>query len=194
MHSMANIKCTFLTLLSIVFCSFSPPQVLSVSVDENNIVPYITNTLQKPDLALRIATRNNLAGAEELLVRKFNLLFSQAQFSEAAKVAAKAPKGILRTPETIQKFQQVPTPPGQTSPLLQYFGILLESSQLNKYEALELCRPVLAQGKKQLIEKWLKEDKLECSEELGELVKQVDPTLALSVFLRANVPGKVGSK
>ncbi|XP_064391416.1 clathrin heavy chain 1-like [Halichondria panicea] len=166
-------------------------QVLSVSVDEANIVPYITNTLQKPDLALRIATRNNLAGAEELLVRKFNLLFSQGQYSEAAKAAARAPKGILRTPETIQRFQQVPTQPGQTSPLLLYFGILLESSQLNKYEALELCRPVLAQGKKQLIEKWLKEDKLECSEELGELVKQVDPTLALSVFLRAGVPGKV---
>lgn len=69
-------------------------------------------------------------------------------------------QGILRTAETIQRFQQVPTPPGQTSPLLQYFGILLESSQLNKYEALELCRPVLAQGKKQLIEKWLKEDKV----------------------------------
>ena len=32
---------------------------------------------------------------------------------------------------------------------------------------------------------------LECSEDLGELVKQVDPTLALSVFLRAGVPGKV---
>ena len=70
------------------------------------------------------------------------------------------PQGILRTPETIQRFQQVPAQPGQTSPLLQYFGILLESSQLNKYEALELCRPVLAQGKKQLVEKWLKEDKV----------------------------------
>lgn len=69
-------------------------------------------------------------------------------------------QGILRTPETIQRFQTVPTPPGQQSPLLQYFGILLESSQLNKYEALELCRPVLAQGKKHLIEKWLKEDKV----------------------------------
>jgi len=32
---------------------------------------------------------------------------------------------------------------------------------------------------------------LECSEELGDLVKQVDPTLALSVYLRANVPNKV---
>ena len=69
-------------------------------------------------------------------------------------------QGILRTPETIQRFQAVPNQPGQTSPLLQYFGILLESSQLNKYEALELCRPVLQQGKKQLLEKWLKEDKV----------------------------------
>ncbi len=28
--------------------------------------------------------------------------------------------------------------------------------QLNKYESLELCRPVLQQGRKQLLEKWLK--------------------------------------
>ena len=67
-------------------------QVLSVSVDEANIVPYITTTLQNADLALRIATRNNLAGAEQLLVHKFNQLFQQGQYSEAAKVAAKAPK------------------------------------------------------------------------------------------------------
>lgn len=65
--------------------------------------------------------------------------------------------------------------------------------QLNKYESLELCRPVLQQGRKQLLEKWLKEDKLECSEELGDLVKQADPTLALSVYLRANVPNKANS-
>jgi hypothetical protein len=49
---------------------------------------------------------------------------------------------------------------GQTSPLLQYFGILLDKGQLNKYESLELCRPVLQQGRKQLLEKWLKEDKV----------------------------------
>ncbi|XP_042209629.1 clathrin heavy chain 1-like isoform X1 [Homarus americanus] len=166
-------------------------QVLSVSVDEENIIPYINNVLQNPDLALRIATRNNLAGAEDLFVRKFNTLFQNGQYSEAAKVAANAPKGVLRTPQTIQRFQQVPAQPGQTSPLLQYFGILLDQSHLNKFESLELCRPVLAQGRKNLLEKWLKEDKLECSEELGDLVKQADPTLALSVYLRANVPNKV---
>nr|XP_032803270.1 clathrin heavy chain 1 isoform X5 [Petromyzon marinus] len=166
-------------------------QVLSVCVEEENLIPYITNVLQNPDLALRLAVRNNMAGAEELFARKFNTLFAQANFSEAAKVAASAPKGILRTPDTIRKFQSVPAQQGQTSPLLQYFGILLDQGQLNKYESLELCRPVLQQGRKQLLEKWLKEDKLECSEELGDLVRTADPTLALSVYLRANVPNKV---
>jgi len=169
-------------------------QVLSVSMDEETVVPYIQQTNSIPnnsDLALRMAVRNNLGGADQLFVAKFNDLFSRGVYSEAAKVAANAPKGILRTPQTIAKFQQVPTQPGQTSPLLQYFGILLDQGQLNKYESLELCRPVLAQGRKQLLEKWLKEEKMECSEELGDMVKAADPTLALSVYLRANVPNKV---
>uniref|UniRef100_A0A8C7MML0 Clathrin heavy chain n=1 Tax=Oncorhynchus kisutch TaxID=8019 RepID=A0A8C7MML0_ONCKI len=166
-------------------------QVLSVCVEEENIVNYATNVLQNPDLGLRMAVRSNLAGAEELFARKFNTLFAQGSYSEAAKVAASTPKGILRTAETIRKFQSVPAQPGQASPLLQYFGILLDQGQLNKFESLELCRPVLQQGRKQLLEKWLKEDKLECCEELGDLVKAVDPTLALSVYLRANVPSKV---
>ncbi|KAG5897796.1 hypothetical protein JTB14_011798 [Gonioctena quinquepunctata] len=166
-------------------------QVLSVSVDEENIIRYINTVLHNADLALRLAIRNNLAGAEELFVSKFQMLFQNGQYAEAAKVAANAPKGILRTPATIQMFQQVPTQAGQNSPLLQYFGILLDQGQLNRYESLELLKPVLLQGRKQLLEKWLKEEKLECSEELGDLVKQVDPTLALSVYLRANVPAKV---
>ncbi|EMP40258.1 Clathrin heavy chain 1 [Chelonia mydas] len=166
-------------------------QVLSVCVEEDNIVNYATNVLQNPDLGLRMAIRSNLAGAEELFARKFNTLFAQGSYAEAAKVAASAPKGILRTSDTIRKFQSVPAQPGQASPLLQYFGILLDQGQLNKFESLELCRPVLQQGRKQLLEKWLKEDKLECSEELGDLVKTADPTLALSVYLRANVPNKV---
>ena len=52
--------------------------------------------MQNPDLALRIATRNNLAGAEELFVRKFNTLFQGGQYAEAAKV--------LSTPLAIRTF------------------------------------------------------------------------------------------
>ncbi|XP_019565714.2 clathrin heavy chain 2 isoform X1 [Rhinolophus sinicus] len=166
-------------------------QVLSVCVEEDNIVNYVTNVLQNPELGLRLAIRSNLAGAEELFVRKFNTLFAQGSYAEAAKIAVSAPKGILRTSDTVRKFQSIPAQPGQASPLLQYFGILLDQGQLNKLESLELCHPVLQQGRKHLLEKWLKEDKLECSEELGDLVKTADPTLALSVYLRANVPSKV---
>lgn len=42
-----------------------------------------------------------------------------------------------------------------------------------------------------MLEKWLKENKLTCSEELGDIVRLHDMTLALSVYLRANVPNKV---
>ena len=65
---------------------------MSVGVEEDNLIPYITSTMQNPDLALRIASRNNLPGAEDLFVRKFNTLFQAGQYNEAAKVAAGAPK------------------------------------------------------------------------------------------------------
>ncbi|XP_006745053.1 clathrin heavy chain 2 [Leptonychotes weddellii] len=67
-------------------------QVLSICVEEDNIVNYATNVLQNPDLGLRLAIRSNLAGAEELFVRKFSTLFAQGSYAEAAKVAASAPK------------------------------------------------------------------------------------------------------
>ena len=105
-------------------------QVLSVTVDEENMVPYVSGTLNNQDLAYKMASRSNLPGADQLFVNKFNMLFQQGQYSAAAKVAASSPRGILRTPQAIQKFTQVPTQPGQTSPLLQYFGILLDQGKL----------------------------------------------------------------
>lgn len=66
----------------------------------------------------------------------------------------------MRTPQTIERFKQVPVVQGTLSPILQYFGILLEKGDLNKTETLELARPVLLQNKKELLEKWLKENKV----------------------------------
>ncbi|KRY15216.1 Clathrin heavy chain 1 [Trichinella patagoniensis] len=168
-------------------------QVLSVSIDEQNVIPYITNTLQNPDLAMRFAARCDLPGAEDLFVRKFTTLFNEQRYSEAAEIAAIAPKFILRTPQTIQKFQQVSKETTGANAILQYFAILLEKSRLNKFETIELCRPVLLQNRVQLIEKWLKENKLECSEELGDLIQAQgkDTTLALSVYLRSHCHPKV---
>lgn len=41
------------------------------------------------------------------------------------------------------------------------------------------------------MEKWLTEGKLDCSEELGDIVKPHDINLALTIYLRGNVPHKV---
>lgn len=56
------------------------------------MIPYVTQTLQNPELALKLAVRCDLPGAEELFVRKFNLLFGNGNYTEAAKVAATAPQ------------------------------------------------------------------------------------------------------
>ncbi|KZT09895.1 clathrin heavy chain 1 [Laetiporus sulphureus 93-53] len=166
-------------------------QVLSVNVDEQTIIPYILTTLNNTELAFKLASRANLPGADDLYIKQYQQLFQSGQFGEAAKVAANSPRGILRTAQVIESFKQAPAPPGGLSPILQYFGILLEKGELNHLESVELARPVLQQGRKQLLEKWLKENKLTCSEELGDIVRLYDMTLALSVYLRANVPNKV---
>ena len=63
---------------------------------------------------------------------------------------------------------------------------------MNAIESIELVRPVLHQNKKHLLEKWLKEEKLTCSEELGDLVFQFnDSKMALAIYLRANATAKV---
>src|SRR5690606_30799690 len=50
---------------------------------------------------------------------------------------------------------------------------------------------VLAQSRQHLLEKWLKENKLDCSEQLGDMVRPHDINMALSIYLEANVPHKV---
>jgi clathrin heavy chain len=135
-------------------------QVLSVSIDEDKIINYVMKQLGNIDLAYRMAIRNSLPGADQMVIERFNQFMMTGNFSEAAKIAANSPRGILRTPATIEKFKQLPAQPGGLSPILQYFGILLEKGELNRFESLELARPVLQQNRKQLLEKWLKEDKV----------------------------------
>jgi len=166
-------------------------QVLSVSVDENTIIPYLLQNPANGSLALKLASRAGLPGADNLYQQQFEQLCAQGQYQEAAKIAATSPRGFLRTPQTIERFKHAPQTQGQLSVILQYFGILLDKGTLNRVESIELVRPVLAQNRKHLLEKWLREDKLECSEELGDIVRLHDPQLALSIFLRANAPQKV---
>merc|ERR1719261_1398659 len=166
-------------------------QVLCVTVDEANIVPYICKQLNNYPLALKLAVRNNLPGAEQLFGQQFNQLMNAQDYKGAAKLAADSPQQVLRTPETIQRFQAAPAAPGQPSPILTYFGMLLEKGKLNAMESLELAKPVIQQGKQALLQKWIGEEKLECTEELGDAIKAVDANLALTVYVRASASPKV---
>ncbi|ONK67911.1 uncharacterized protein A4U43_C05F5080 [Asparagus officinalis] len=166
-------------------------QVLLATVNEATLVPFVSGQLNNLELAVNLAKRGNLPGAENLVVQRFQELFSQTKYKEAAELAAESPQGILRTPETVAKFQSVPVQAGQTPPLLQYFGTLLTKGKLNAFESLELSRLVVNQNKKNLLENWLAEDKLECSEELGDLVKTVDNDLALKIYIKARATPKV---
>ena len=97
----------------------------------------------------------------------------------------------MRTPETINRFKNATSAGGQMSVILQYFGMLLDKGSLNKYESVELIRPVLQQNRKHLLDKWMSEGKLECSEELGDIVRVHDLEMALRIYQQANVPSKV---
>jgi clathrin heavy chain len=167
-------------------------QVLFVTVDDSNIINYLLQNPANTDMAIKMASRAGLPGADNLYAQQFEQLFNSGNFQEAAKVAANSPRGFLRTPETIEKFKRLPAQPGSNmSPTLHYFGMLLDKGSLNKHETIELAQPVLAQNRKNLLEKWLKEEKLDCSEQLGDMIRPYDVNLALAVYLKANVPQKV---
>jgi len=163
--------------------------VFRLQLNGQALVPYIVQTLRDTDLALKVAGRLNLPGAENLFAAEFERLISTGQVAAAAKVVA-ASGNALRTPATIARFQQIPAEPNSVPPVLQYFSTLLESGRLNEQESIEVAKPVLQQGRLQLMEKWLKDDKLQCSEALGDLIMPRDAGMALSVYLRAEVHAK----
>lgn len=167
-------------------------QVLSVTVDEQTIISYVRLSLKNPDLALRLASRCGLPGADDMYLHVFEQHFSSGNYSEAVKIAAKSPNGILRTPSIVERIRQAPTQRGQqASPMLQYFACLLERGSLNKFETLELSKPILQQNRVKMLENWIKENKLFLCEELGDLIKPLDTELALQVYLKSNEPQKV---
>ena len=67
-------------------------QVLCVTVDEANVVPYICNQLKNFQLAIKMAVKSNLPGAEQLFMQQFNNLMNQSDFKGAAKLAAESPQ------------------------------------------------------------------------------------------------------
>ncbi|KAL4145007.1 hypothetical protein PRNP1_012681 [Phytophthora ramorum] len=174
-----------------MLCITHRGQLLHFAINRAKLVPYVLNTMRDQQLALALASRMDLPGADSLYSTEFNRLIRINDVQGAARLAAASPQGLLRTPQTTEIFKQMAAQLDQPQPILQYFSVLLEKSPLNKEEAIELVRSVLLQGRGELLQTWLLEDKLECSVELGDLVAQSDAMMALSVYLRAGAMEKV---
>eukprot|EP00951_Prasinocladus_malaysianus_P008758 scaffold63720_cov25-Prasinocladus_malaysianus.AAC.1 len=68
-------------------------QVLQATVNEQTMVPFVSQQLNNLDLALALARRGNLPGAESLIGQQFERLFAAGQYKEAAECAAESPQG-----------------------------------------------------------------------------------------------------
>lgn len=167
-------------------------QVLLATVNEATMIPFVSQQLNNLDLALALARRGNLPGAEGLIGQQFERMMTAGQLKEAAETAAESPQGVLRTKEVLERLKASPTPPGQKPPLLVYLGVLLQKGKLNALESVELARLVLAQNKKELLNNWWNEGKLEASEELGDMISAAgDKDMALKIYQLCNASGKV---
>lgn len=72
--------------------------MLLATVNEATMVPFVSQQLGNLELAMALASRGNLPGAEPLVIQNFEKLFNQGQFKEAAEAAAASPQvlhGVL---------------------------------------------------------------------------------------------------
>ncbi|KAK8842459.1 hypothetical protein M9Y10_026046 [Tritrichomonas musculus] len=168
---------------------FDDGRMFIFSLNHANIIDFIDTKCGNQQAAAKVANSEGL----QILVKlnqQFDQLIQIGNYAEAALVAIKSPGVSLRNQATIEKFHRIPYKTGGIQPLFQYLMAILENTKLNEIESIEICKIVLEQNKTELIEKWIKEDKLTPTEELGDVCKQ-DPRISLAIYLRANVSTKI---
>ena len=137
------------------------------------------------DICVNLAGKYNLPGAEKIFVALFKNMIQTGNYVEAAKICKDSPGESLRNLETINIFQAAQ---GNPPPAMIYFQTIMEKGKFNKVESIEITKTLINSAKKNLIEEWFNQGKYTCSEELSELVKNVDQPLSLKMLLAAGSP------
>lgn len=164
-------------------------QVLSIEISKDKFIPYLLEKFSNVNLALSLVAHGDFVGGEEIFNNHFEKLLNSGDYMKASSIAACCKN--LRTFETINKLKAIGSQNGKSSPLLHYFSTLLDKGTLNKEETIELVKLVLQQDRVDLFEKWLIEDKLTYSSELGDIIKLYNrPELALTVYIKVKLHSK----
>lgn len=160
--------------------------VLHVNLNEGNVIDYIRQKLGDSTLAAGVASRNGLTGADQGFGNAFEDAFEERDYEKAALIAADSPRGCLRTADTVERFFEV----GPVE-AMRYFSACMKKGALNEDETVVLIRVLEKGGKIGLLEKWLKDGKVHCSEPVGDAVRQADATLGMAVYIKCGVHQKV---
>lgn len=163
--------------------------VIRIEVDESALVDFVSNSphiSNNSKVAEKLTLRAGLPGSESYYTEQFSRAFLAGDYEEATRVVIGSPGAVLRNKDTIDKFRNLPKGSSGPHPVLKYFTNLLEAGKLNDVETKEICSLVLQQNKPQLVSKWLDEEKLELSEQLGDIIRNFDKKLAERVYTQIN--------
>lgn len=118
---------------------------------------------------------------ESIYRNQFDKLKNSEMYQDALFLVAKSSKPFMRTFEYLSSIKDFPNV-NNTSALLEYFAIILEDDKLNEVESLELVQLALKKKKIDIVRKWLAEDQIFCTTQLGDLVLPENPELALQIY------------
>jgi len=108
-------------------------------------------------------------------IEKFNELFEDGRYEEAAIHAANSPKGILRTMETMSRFKCVSPNRDGRSPWLAFCDAIMSSVlalgvKPSDTMSLECVLCVLKENRLDLLSHWVAQDRLTVTEKLGDMI------------------------
>ncbi|XP_072363953.1 clathrin heavy chain linker domain-containing protein 1-like isoform X1 [Scyliorhinus torazame] len=108
-------------------------------------------------------------------VERFNKLLEDKQYKAATIHVANCPRGILNNLEVMERFKAVTEYEGNISPLLQFFEVVMSSFSTIKHSpnarmSLEAVECALKLNRLDLIIHWVVQQRLTCSETLGEAI------------------------
>ncbi|XP_033734726.1 clathrin heavy chain linker domain-containing protein 1-like isoform X1 [Pecten maximus] len=123
-------------------------------------------------------------------IEKFNELFEDGKYEEAAIHAANSPKGILRTSATLAKFRDVKVRVNGRTPLLAFSEAVMSSvgaigMKPNDTLSLDCVECALGENRLDLLSHWISQERLTLSEDLGDRI---------SSHCKCNVPCRCGSQ
>ncbi|XP_043551915.1 clathrin heavy chain linker domain-containing protein 1-like isoform X4 [Chiloscyllium plagiosum] len=142
---------------------------------ETKYVPIQIKTNIIQDINQKMQQWEVLDMVNKQLKLRFNKLFDDKQYRAAAKHVANCPRGILHNLEVMERFKAITEYEGHISPLLQFFEAVMNSFSAVKQSpnakmSLEGVECALTQNRLDLVIHWIIQQRVTCSEELGDLI------------------------